>query len=976
MFPTASRPRVLSILSPARALTAACAVGFSLLPNVPAAAGAPPSTDPVSRLSVGLRQGDADSGEPSMTSDGRYLAFSSRAGNLVENDGNGQSDVFRVDLESGECVRISINSSATEGNAASFSPAISADGNRIAFASRADNLVSGDNNNAIDVFVHDVSSGETTRVSTSALGVEGDGMSHEPSISADGLRVVFRSLATNLMPGDTNQVADVFVLDLPLRSLSRASVSPNGGEGDGSSGEPALSADGSYVAFTSESSNLVTGDNNGSPDIFRRDLDAGRTVRVSVSSAGLEGFGWQTGSPSISADGRLVAFQSDSGELLGRGYLDLSHIFVHDAQTGVTSWLSTNRRGAVGDGDHLNPVLSDDGRFVVYSSDTNDLVGGRSTDYRQAYRHDRLTADTVRVSVHRLGEAGDDESGIYTNGLALSGDGTLVAFESYASDLVTNDANGAKDIIVRDMQAGQNRLASVTTLPADPSGSSEFASLSRDRRFVAFTSRADNLVSIDDNGKRDVFVLDRQSGRTTLVSVSSQGVQANDDAGAPSISADGRYVAFDSYASNLVPGDLNGLSDVFLHDRTTGETRRISVDSTGIEALDMSFNPSLSADGRFVAFASYANNLVPGDTNMVRDVFVRDTVLGETTRVSVSSAGVEADDDSGEYRWDTDGRWISADGRFVTFPSNAGNLVAGDNNMYKDIFVHDRQTGQTVRASVSSSGQEGDKECLNTSISANGRVVSFTSDAGNLVPGDSNQVTDIFAHDLDSGETSRVSVDSTGLESNGGSGGTLGAGSLSSDGRYVAFESTGDNLVPGDNNAKSDVFVHDRQSAETKRISVDASGAEANGPSTVPTLSADNCVVLFTSAASNLIFGDNGLEDDLFLAVLGTAAAPTRPVPPSAPSAPPAPQFVRGDADTSGTVDMADLVEVIRFVYLPGTTLACDDAADANDDGQVELSDAIFLLYFLGTGAPIPSSPYPAAGVDPTADALGCTATP
>lgn len=260
-----------------------------------------------------------------MTSDGRYLAFSSRAGNLVKNDRNGQSDVFRVDLQSGECVRVSVSSSAAEGNDASFSPAISADGQRIAFASRADNLVSGDTNYAIDVFVRDVSSGETTHVSTSVLGVEGDGMSHEPSISADGFGVVFRSLATNLVPGDANQVADVFVLDLPSRALSRASVSPNGGEGDGPSGEPALSADGTCVAFTSESSNLVTGDNNGSPDIFLRDLNANSTVRVSVRSSGLEGFGWQTGSPSISADGRLVAFHSDAGELLGGGYLDLAH---------------------------------------------------------------------------------------------------------------------------------------------------------------------------------------------------------------------------------------------------------------------------------------------------------------------------------------------------------------------------------------------------------------------------------------------------------------------------------------------------------------------------------------------------------------------------------------------------------------------------------------------------------------------------
>jgi hypothetical protein len=221
--------------------------------------------------------------------------------------------------------------------------------------------------------------------------------------------------------------------------------------------------------------------------------------------------------------------------------------------------------------------------------------------------------------------------------------------------------------------------------------------------------------------------------------VSSAGVEGNDESYTPSISADGRYVAFHSDASNLVSGDTNNYEDVFVHDRQTGETTRVSVDSTGVQGNYGGEYPSISADGRYVVFRSYATNLVPGDTNGRCDIFDHDRQTGQTTRVSVDSAGVQGN--YGSYYSS-----ISADGRYVAFISDASNLVPGDTNDWSDVFVHDRQTGETTRVSVSSAGVEGNYDCYSPSISADGRFVAFITSASNLVPGDTSGSQDVFVH--------------------------------------------------------------------------------------------------------------------------------------------------------------------------------------------------------------------------------------
>ena len=387
----------------------------------------------------------------------------------------------------------------------------------------------------------------------------------------------------------------------------------------------------------------------------------------------------------------------------------------------------------------------------------------------------------------------------------------------------------------------------------DNRGTFDTPSISSTGRFVAFQSGGTKLAGSDTNSADDVFVRDRKNGTTERVSVTSGGKEGHLDSGSPAISADGRFVAFYSFATNLVAGDTNGKRDVFVRDRKTGKTRRISVNSAGQQGNGASDGASVSADGRFVAFWSNATDLVTGDTNNSSDIFVRDRKTSKTERVSVNSGGAQSE------AADTTNPSISADGRFVAFESSANNLVGGDRNGETDIFVRDRKAGATQRVSVSSNGEQANGYSEFPSVSADGRFVAFDSVASNLVAGDTNNAKDIFVRDLQTGTTRRVSIASQAAPGNSDSA----FASISAHGRFVAFESFANNLVGGDSNNKFDVFVRDRTGHRTVRVSVNSHGAQGNNDSIFPSISADGRFVAFASAASNLVAGDtNGLADD------------------------------------------------------------------------------------------------------------------
>ena len=412
---------------------------------------------------------------------------------------------------------------------------------------------------------------------------------------------------------------------------------------------------------------------------------------------------------------------------------------------GVTERVSVSSQGTAGDDDSQFAAISADGRFVAFVSRASTLVAGDTNGTSDVFVRDRVAGTTERVSVDSRGRqsAGADAGGVLDINFgrpAISADGRYVAFASSATNLVKGDRNSVPDVFVRDRVAGTTERVSVASRKVQGNGDSSDPAISADGRFVAFASFADNLVPGDTNFTSDVFVVDRNGGAPQRVSLSNTGGQGENTSDSPSISADGRFVAFVSSSDALVPGDGDGASDVFVRDRVAGTTVGVSVAPTASGFGATSSSPSITPDGRFVAFDSWEPDLVPGDTNNSFDVFVRDRATGALERVSVNTAGAEGND------WSL-APSISSDGRFVAFHSIATNLVADDNNFDFDVFVRDRLNGTTVRASVRTDGTEGGQSLgsTNPSISADGQVVAFESEA-DLVPADTGFPVDVFTH--------------------------------------------------------------------------------------------------------------------------------------------------------------------------------------------------------------------------------------
>jgi hypothetical protein len=403
---------------------------------------------------------------------------------------------------------------------------------------------------------------------------------------------------------------------------------------------------------------------------------------------------------------------------------------------------------------------------------------------------------------------------------------------------------------------------SVSSSGQQGNGDSDDISMSDDGRFVAFDSIASNLVPGDNNGALDVFLRDRSAGTTTRISISTRGAQGNCDSfiSLGGISDDGRYVAYSSCADNLVPHDRNGAFDVFLRDTVAGTTQLISVSSTGRQGDGDSFADSISGNGRYVEFTSFTDNLVPGDTNDTPDVFVRDTLTGSTTRISVASDGTQADCDAFGFSGSS-----TDDGRYVVFDSCADNLVPVDTNgLTTDVFLRDTVAKTTTLLSVTADGTQGNSDSYAVTISGDGSTVAFTSNATNLAPAANanGHKADLFVVTLANGA---IRVVSTNDDFHLGNRDSQASKALSDDGRYVVFRSFANNLVKGDTNNASDVFLTDLVNGGTIRASVSTTGAQGNDLSANATISGDGRFVGFLSFANNLVPGDTNGVDDVFV---------------------------------------------------------------------------------------------------------------
>lgn len=485
---------------------------------------------------------------------------------------------------------------------------------------------------------------------------------------------------------------------------------------------------------------------------------------------------------------------------------------------------------------------------------------------------------TARVSVG----AGGVEANDHSLRAALSADGRFVAFESSATNLLAADLNSdLPDVFAVDLATGALTLVSANSAGLQGNLGSQRPSISADGRFVAFESDAVSLVEGDGNGARDVFVRDRQSGRIVRVSVDSAGVEGNGSSSHAVVSGDGRWVAFESDATNLVPDDTNGVRDVFVRELGNGLMRRVSLGSFDVQGNAASGAPSISGDGLTLAFQSLASNLVDDDTNGVLDVFVRDLAASTTERVSLGSALAQANGASSHPS-------LSRNARYIAFESDATNLVAGDGNGASDVFVHDRLSGGTQRASVDELGFQGDNASQLSGparLSADGRFVVFESWASNLVPDDTNQTLDVFVHDLWTGATERCDVSNAGEEA----ASTSIAAGLSDDGSRILFTSGAANLVDGDANAVWDVFLRDRGLAAPSQGFCFGDGADAGVTSACPCgnfgSGGHGCASSMNTAGASLVARGTTAADDIVLLAAGLPRSTVC-------------QFLQGDAAT------------------------------------------------------------------------------
>jgi uncharacterized repeat protein (TIGR01451 family) len=790
----------------------------------------------------------ASTSAQSISADGRYLAFTSAVNSVVTGDLGFTDDVFVTDRVTGRIEPVSRGLSGALANGTSDSARISADGRYITFLSRASNLVANDTNGVADIFVYDRTTAQISLVSVGASGEPANAQSREPVISADGRFVAFTSSATNLVAPATT-FAGIFVRDRLLGQTYHASVTSAGVPANQTSDSPALSANGRYVAFESWASNLAGLDTNNTTDVFRHDLQTGTTVLVSVADGGSSANA-DSHNPSLSADGSSVAFDSYASNLVP-GDTSTRDVFVRHVPAGTTTRVSVTPAGTTSNNWSYWPSLSDDGRYVAFGSEATNLVAGDTNGDLDAFVRDLAGATTTRVSVSTLGTPSDSDITMPF----LSADGRYVGFGSEAWSLDASDLNDFTDVFVYDTQTATMQAGVRMDYGTQAAGKSSQARIvsAPGARFVAFTSRGANLAPGDITPLNDAFVRNLDTGATERISVASDGGQANSDGYWPQISSDGRYAAFYSYATNIAGGDSFAL-DVFARDRQAATTELVSRSSSGQAGNNQSSGFALSGNGRYVAFHSTATNLVVGDNNGQRDIFLRDRDTNTTTRVSVSSSGQEANGASLAIA-------ISNDGNLIAFASDATNLAAGDTNAASDVYLRDVAAGTTVRISNTAGGAPGNGTSTDPAMSPDGRYVAFMSAASNLVAGDTNSVRDIFVYDRQTQQMSLVSKTSAGVAGND----TSTNPEISNAPAYVVFSSAATNLAAGDTNGVTDTFVHQLDTGTTLPLSVTASGIFGNAISDEAAISADGREITFYSDADNLVAGDTNGASDVFL---------------------------------------------------------------------------------------------------------------
>ena len=823
----------------------------------------------------GVGGGNGDSQPYAVSTNGRFALFESSASDLVPGDTNNATDVLVRDLVGASTALVSVNTNGVPGNGASRNPAMTPDGRYVAFVSAASDLVPDDTNGVPDVFLRDLQAGETMLVSVGAQSrITGypSGGSEAPVITPDGRYVAFQSTATNLVPG-VPATRDIYVRDLVTSNTlwisagSRLPLFATFHTSDAICYNQQITADAQFIAY--EASPNVSGPLT-SGIILRYCLATGLTDAVDTNACGVNSAYQDFQSLDMTPDGRFIAYIANTNGIPGA----TTCVRLWDANTGTSIVVSGDLSNSVPAYSTCHwPAIDPTGQFVTFLSTatnltTNTLVG----DYH-IYRRDISAAATTLL------DADADGIGSPLGAASVpqfSGDGRLVAFDCPDANLVPGDRNRVTDVFVRDLVIGGSELISThdPALPcATPNGSSllTMTSVSRDGRYVAFASDADDLVPADTNGCRDVFVRDLVAGTNLLISVGTNGSGGDGISTGPAISGDGRYVAFTSLADNLVAGDTNRAQDVFVRDLQAAVTTLISVKRTGTGSGNASsYCPMLGSTGRYLVFRSLATDLATGYFTG-ESLFWRDLLTVSNyalTTAGVVSASMTPD---GRYTAFTDKPAASA-GQFYIWDSQAvacistnstppglttvaispdGRRVAcwtGSGGWLLSLFDRAANTNWTIATGLF----PGPHPTLR--FSASGDRLAYTAGVSNS--------TQVFLYDFPAGTNLLVS---TNFGPGAWTSGVADSADISADGRFIAYRSAAQNLVPGDTNGWPQVFLFDSQTGANTLLSMGLSGAVgANYRCLAPVFSGDSRTLFFASVASDLTVGDFNNSSDLF----------------------------------------------------------------------------------------------------------------
>lgn len=837
---------------------------------------------------------------------GCVVVWDTPSPSMVAGDTNNRTDVFARKLNPdgtrGATQLVSVGTDGSQGNGASYYGRISTNGRFVAFESVASNFDSLDHNGLEDVFVRDLLNNTTTMVSVDQFGVSGAGHNRIQTtdgrvISDDGRFVVFHSQANGLVQGVTGN--HVYIRDTIagttrlLDAIDTTGLSP----GNGESYRPTLTPDGRFAAFVSFSTNLVTGttDSNNNADVFVRDLFTGTNYLISADTTGRATGNGPSGlnstgslaAPILSADGRFIAFASDASNLVAGDANGQRDVFVRD-RIGETTTLVSRKHGGTGSGNNssYNPALSADGTVVAFTSTADDLIAGDGNRVADVFTRNLTTGTTGAASLRSplLPAAVLAPEGGHL--LATTPDGRFTVFTSSSGETLTPNVPGVGGafvtyLFVRDNQTGAVQLASVRPNGSVPGtfggGSFPAASISADGRYLAFLADQHNLDAGVTGTNGGFYIRDLQDGVTTMISRNSAtGAPMNNFHGNDTltISQDGRYVAFTSFATNLINGITVTGSQLYLFDRNTNMLRLVSAATNGTQGGDNNpnqgdYRPQFSADGSRLVFSSRSTNLVAGvtDTNNANDVFAYDLTgpnAFQVQLVSVSTtAGTTGNNFSGGTFYSPD---ISDDGRYVAFASRASNLVSGPVNSAVNVYRRDLQTGSTVLvSSIFPGGTESNRNAQGPQISGDGSRVLFQS-SNRLNDQNAALVEQLWVRDFTANTLTLVSRNTAGTMGGNDYSGHVGSNyespaQFTADGRYVAFLSLATNLVPGlvDGNGggRPDLYLHDLQTGLTTLVTFNNSGTgSTNGTSFIYFRLTTGGGVVFESNGSDLVNGD------------------------------------------------------------------------------------------------------------------------